>query len=125
MLPVRSKTEGDGYRSEMACDIVAAKNNSLVPSDPSAVRGHQVMIPGKQSLTPRDDDAICLDTEIRLEDTYNIDRSFFSLNFDTESLKDRYSIEKIVFNSSDQIINKYRKTQAYRSSSESILEVFA
>jgi hypothetical protein len=131
-LPIESRADvnnqkrgSGGCGSEMVHDIVAAKNNSPVSIGPSRVRGCQVMAPGKQSLTPRDDDTICLDKEIRLEDTYNIDKSFFSLNFDTESLKDRYAIEKIVFNSFDQTINKYTKAQAYRSSSEPVFETFA
>jgi len=119
------KREGNSYRGEIVRSAISGKKDSLVSGDASGVKGRQALVPANEPYTQRDGNTIFLNKEIRPEDTNRINRDFFYFNLNTEVLKDQYAIEKVVFDSSYQSINKYRKVQAYRSSSDSILEVFA
>jgi hypothetical protein len=84
-----------------------------------------ISTPARQPYLQRDGSTIFLNKEIRPEDMYRVEKDFFYFNHDTEVLKDQYAIDKVVFDSCDQTINKYRKAQAYCSSPDSILEIFA
>lgn len=119
------KREGNGYRGEIVRNKMSGKNNSLVRSDSSGVKERLATTPAKQPYLQRDGSTIFLNKEISPEDMYRVEKDFFYFNLNTEVLKDQYAIDKVVFDSSDQTINKYREAQAYRSSPDSLLEVFA
>jgi hypothetical protein len=86
----------------------------------------KAIAPLKSFLAKKEYDVILLDKEADPGNVFNIDKTFFSISFYTEFVKDQYTIGRVVFDAANSAIGKYRETQAYpRLLPESILEVYA
>jgi hypothetical protein len=118
------RREGGSHRGGITRNATYGNKPALLIREPARSGEHKAIGPVKSLLAQRHNNIIFVDKEIDLKDASSDEGLFFSLNINTEALKDRYAIGRVNLYEADQRINKYREAQAYRSLQKPILEIF-
>jgi hypothetical protein len=119
------KREGSSHRGGTTRDT--AHNNGPALLSRRSVRPdeHKALVPIKSTLAKKSNDIIFLDKELDLHNAFSNENSLFFHSVSSETVKDRYAIEKIILGIPDLGTSKYREAQGYRLLPRPTLEIYA